>query len=385
MAYSTNTLTGLIPVLYTALFDVAREQVGAIAAIQTNFDDKAAALDQTVRVPIAPVQTVSAYEPAQVVTVGSDRVGSYADVKITKSRHTKFQLNGEEERSLLAGGNTIGQELFQQSMVQSMRALCNEVEADICDLDDYAGYATGVGGTTPFASNLSELANALKLMRDVGAPPDDLHLVYNTDAWVNLVKLGVVTANVGSLSDSMAKTGQIPPLFGTQLHVSGQINSHTAGAGAADTGDIESGVAAIGATTIYATTGLTSANYLLGDVISFTTGSFEKYVVKSSDSSADTITLNCGLLKALVGAQHMVVEATSKHNLMVHKNAAVLVARPPAIDPNAIIETQLVTDPKSGLTFMVCRCPGDGLVTYRVHLAWGVKVVHPEFFHLFLG
>jgi hypothetical protein len=34
---------------------------------------------------------------------------------------------------------------------------------------------------------------------------------------------------------------------------------------------------------------------------------------------------------------------------------------------------------------MVCRCPGDGLVTYRVHLAWGVKVVHPEFFHLFLG
>ncbi len=50
-----NTLTGLIPTIYTAHSDVvSREQVGFIPAVAKNAKADAAAKDQTVTAPVAP-------------------------------------------------------------------------------------------------------------------------------------------------------------------------------------------------------------------------------------------------------------------------------------------------------------------------------------------
>ncbi|ACT39016.1 Putative phage tail fiber protein [Escherichia coli] len=49
-----NTLTGLIPTIYTALDIVSREQVGFIPAVAKNAKADAAAKDQTVTAPVAP-------------------------------------------------------------------------------------------------------------------------------------------------------------------------------------------------------------------------------------------------------------------------------------------------------------------------------------------
>lgn len=49
-----NTLTGLIPTIYTALDVVSREQVGFIPAVAKNAKADAAAKDQTVTAPVAP-------------------------------------------------------------------------------------------------------------------------------------------------------------------------------------------------------------------------------------------------------------------------------------------------------------------------------------------
>ncbi|EHX9357917.1 P22 coat - protein 5 family protein, partial [Escherichia coli] len=46
-----NTLTGLIPTIYTALDVVSREQVGFIPAVAKNAKADAAAKDQTVTAP----------------------------------------------------------------------------------------------------------------------------------------------------------------------------------------------------------------------------------------------------------------------------------------------------------------------------------------------
>ena len=57
---TTNTLTNLIPDLYAALDVVSRELVGMIPAVTMDASVDRAAVNQNVRVAIAPANTATA-------------------------------------------------------------------------------------------------------------------------------------------------------------------------------------------------------------------------------------------------------------------------------------------------------------------------------------
>jgi hypothetical protein len=69
----------------------------------------------------------------------------------------------------------------------------------------------------------------------------------------------------------------------------------------------------------------------------------------------------------------------------MHRSAIKLVARPPIIPPSPLMETMMIGDPVTGLTFMFCRIVGDGMVTYRLNLVFGFETVQPEFIATILG
>ena len=70
--------------------------------------------------------------------------------------------------------------------------------------------------------------------------------------------------------------------------------------------------------------------------------------------------------------------------LAFERSAVVGVFRPPYIPANANIEQVLVSD-SLGMTYLLCRVIGDGVVTWRLHIAYGIQVVQPEHVALLLG
>jgi hypothetical protein len=82
----SNTLTGLIPTIYTALDIVSREQVGFIPAVARNTKADAAAKGQTVTAPVAPAATTVDITPGATAPNDGDQTIGTVDVKITKSK-----------------------------------------------------------------------------------------------------------------------------------------------------------------------------------------------------------------------------------------------------------------------------------------------------------
>lgn len=376
----SNTLTDIIPTLYSSAQTVAREITGFIAAVDTNFDDKSAAVDQTISVPVAPTQAGADYSPGNVTASGANRTAGKTDVTITKNRMSTFHLTGEEERALTAGGNDNATELFQQSMTQCMRTLVNEVEGDLADIYKSASRAHGTAGTTPFGSNIKDALEMRKILIDNGAPDTDLNLVMNTDAGVNLRALGNLSKANEAGTDRTLRTGALLDLQGISLRESAKVVNHTKGGGSdyeIDGSDNDKGDTAIDVDT-------GSGTILAGDIITID-GDDNKYVVNTALSSGTLHIGKPGLLEDASDNDDVTVGNDYAANVALYKGAAVLVARPPAIEPTPIIETMPVSDQISGLTFLVCRCLQDGQITYRVHLAWGHKVIQPEFIALLLG
>jgi hypothetical protein len=51
---------------------------------------------------------------------------------------------------------------------------------------------------------------------------------------------------------------------------------------------------------------------------------------------------------------------------------------------NPIMTTSLISD-RFGMTYLLCRVAGDGMVTWRLHLAYGFKVVQEEHVAILMG
>jgi hypothetical protein len=153
-----NTLTNLIPLLFSALDVVSREQVGFIPSVTLDATGQRAALNQTIRTFVTPTVTASDIVPASTVPSFSGQTIGNKTLTITKSRSIGIPWTGEEILSVEGGFGV--DPILRDQFVQVMRTLTNEVETDIAALFAQASRAYGTSGTTPFASDLSGSAKS---------------------------------------------------------------------------------------------------------------------------------------------------------------------------------------------------------------------------------
>lgn len=382
-----NTLTALAPVAYTAAAIVPRELVGYVASARRDFDDKGAALNDTIKVPSVPAKSTDDYTPAMTTTAGGDSTPTTVDVKITASKLSSFHLTGEQERSLENGGDN-AKEFMRQNIEQAIRALINGMElAGHTEIYKAASRAYGTAGTTPFASAISDIPEVKKILKDNGIPDDgNLSLVLSSAASTNLAKIPTLNGNApGSVADNIMNAGAVAKLHNVFIRESGQITAHTIGTGSTSYAvNLEAGYA-VGSDTIALDTG--SGTIVAGDIFTNTQSGVDanKYVVKTALASGSLVLNAPGIRKAWADNNTTAVGAAYTPNVLLHRNCAVLVARNPIIPANANIEQLPITDPVTGLTFLLCRVAGDGMVTYRVHACYGWKALDSRGIAILLG
>jgi hypothetical protein len=384
----SNTLTALAPTLFDVLGEIAAEPAGVLDAVDFRTSGLSVNSDNSVTIPVAPTASVSTYSPAMTTTAGTDKTASSVTISFTANQESSFNLTGEDIRSLENGdGNRI--EWVRQCTGQSMRALRNAAAA-ACALAIKKGgsRAVGTAGTTPFASDLSALTAARKVLRDNGAPLVDLQCVVDSSSYLNLTNLGIFQQAQIAGSDAERRDGIARRQFGFQIREEGNIAAHTKGAG---TGyDIVGAGEAVGQTTLSLEAGTVNTTGIAdGDIVTFSGGTSDtnKYCVNTGlqATSGNIVIGNPGLRVVKVDADELTIGDSYSPNFAFERMAVVGFARAPIIPNNANIRQLPITDPKSGLTFLLCEIAGDGMVTWRLHLAYGFKVIRSEFVVPILG
>lgn len=381
-----NTLTNLIPDVYAALDVVSRELIGIVPSVARNSSTDRLALNQTLRAFQTPSNTAGAdISPAMSLPSASDQTVVNKTVTISKSRAFPFSWSGEEQYAVNTGPGYLS--IRQDQIAQAFRAAANEIELFAAGLMyKGASRAYGTAGTTPFSTNTGEAAQLKKVLDDNGAPVSGRSMIIDTTTGAQLRTLTQLTkANEAGTSMTL-RDGEILNLSGFSIKESAQIQPVAIGAMASATST--NAAFTVGQTAIplaTAGTGVVSA----GDVITFANDT-NKYVVASvsfagaNPASGDSITLAApGLRKAQSAATRAITvvgSSTLTSNIAFSQNAFILATRLPVLPPEGDIalHREVVTDPRSGLSFEMAVYPGYRMNRYEIAINYGGAVIKPE-------
>jgi hypothetical protein len=385
---SANTITGLIPTLYKAMDKVLREQLGFLPAVYVNSDVERVAKDQTIRYPIVGAMVAADVTPAAAVTEPSGKTVGYGDMSISKVRKVPFHWTGEDQLNLGGLYDTVKENQFEQAF----RVLVNEMEADLFSAaKGGASRAYGTPGTTPFgtAADLSDIANIRQILTDNGAWTSDMHMVFSPATGTNIRSKQSSLFKVNEAGDAgLLREGRLGTLQGFGLHESGQITLHTKGTASGYLLDLTAGYA-VGSNAIHVDTG--TGTILAGDILTNTKTSRDtnKYVVNSGyagDADGDIVIGKPGNRVAWVNNDPVAVGNNYTGNFAFERNALHLLTRLPQMPKEgALGEHEVVTDPFSGISFLVSTYAGYHEVIIEVSVAWGVKAAKSDAIATLLG
>jgi hypothetical protein len=376
-----NTLTGLIPTIYKAVNRVMREQLGFIGAVYMDPSGEMVAKDQAITYPIVPTIVASPVVPAAVPTEPAGAALGYGTMTITDVEKAAFVWKGEEQAAISSVYDNVKEDQF----AQAFRVLTNKVDlALFLAAKRGASRAYGTPGTTPFATAgvLTDVAETRKILVDNGAWTSDMHMVLNstTGSKIRGTQANLFKVNEAGTAE-LLRDGNLGRLEGFDMHESAAIVQHVKGTGA---GYVVNGAHALGATTVVAKTG--TGTILTGDVVALEDDA-NKYVVNTGIAAPGSMVVGRpGLLKAQADGKTITVGDSYTGNFAFERNAIHLLTRVPKLPKEgALGDHEIITDPYSGISFLVSIYPAYHEVIVEVSLAWGTKAVNPEAIAILLG
>ena len=390
---SPNTLTNLIPFMYAGMDRVSRALVGFIPAVSRDSTVDAVKIGQTVNVPIVGAITPVSITPGSYAPDTGGVTPGNTTITISNQYAAPIAYNGDEQLAISETG--IYNSVISQRFEQAFRGITSLVEADLAALHIKASRAQGTDGTQPMATagNFTDLTNAMKILKDNGAPQGDLQCVLSSTATANMMGLQSTLFKVNEAGTSdLLRQGRIGSIFGVDMHESGSVKQDVT-AGTAASATSTNAAFTVGQTVIPLATAGTGL-VIAGDIVTFANDT-NKYVVTSvvfagaNPASGDTITLAEPGLRVAQGAATRAITliAATDRNMLFSKSAIILATRTPYMPfgGDGAADVYDFTDPVSGLTFQIAEYKGYRQTHFEVGLAWGVKVIAPRHTALMIG
>ena len=378
-----NTLTNLAGDIYVARDKVSRELVGALSSITINGGSETAALNDTVRSAFAPSVTTGTNTPAMTIPEGTDQVVANKTLTLDKSKGVQIPWRGEEKMSVNNGAGF--ETIYGNQIMQAMRAIVNEMEADVCtSIYQGASRAFGTAGTTPFATagEYDDMAETLRILKDNGAMGTDNTLIMDTAAGAKFLGFQADVNRQGT--DDILRQGVLRDVAGNRLKESAQVQSHTKGTGTSYTSSTAG--FAVGETDIAIITG--SGTVVAGDVVTFA-GDLNKYLVTTGVAAPGTITIAAPGLRSAIAASAVAMTIGNSYtgNILVSRSAAEIAVRAPAGagGQDAAVDNMIVVDPVSGIPFDISMYVGFQKSMINVSAVWGDTLWIPEHSAVLLG
>src|SRR5574340_193516 len=129
---SPNTLTNLIPFMYSAADVVSRELVGFIPNVTRDSRIDRVAINQTVNVPVVGASTPVSITPGSYAPDTGGVTPSNVTVTISNQYAVPIAWNGDEQ--IAVGETGIYDSVVTQRFAQAMCGIVNQVEADLAAL-----------------------------------------------------------------------------------------------------------------------------------------------------------------------------------------------------------------------------------------------------------
>jgi hypothetical protein len=352
-----------------------REQCVMPQLVNADYSKDAEMVGATIDVPVPTAQTVSDVTPSNTAPAPANITPTTVQISLNKWKKSDFHLTDKQIKEIEADKN-----FFPMQIGEALRALANQVNADIHA--EYTGIYGFVGtpGVTPFASDTAAAVQARKVLNQQLCPLNNRRGVLNFDAEANALALAAF-ADADKAGENMVKLeGKIGRKYGLDWYADDQVVTHTAGVPGGT--PLVNGAASAGATSVAIDGGGVTGTYKKGDIVTFA-GHSQTYALTADvtldGSGVGTLPISPALTANVADNAAVTLKASHVVNLAFHRDAFAFANRPIAdTEFKGGNEFMQVTDPQTRITLALEISRQYKQTVWEFSLLYGVKLVRPE-------
>lgn len=377
---NSNTLTEVIPRLLAQGMLALRQMAIMPRYVNRSYETIAGEKGSSIDVPIPSAITAVAVTPSYVPPDDTGVVPTKISVALDEWWEAPFFLSDKDMLEAMNG-------TIPMQASEAIKSIANKVDnlLIVKAAKVFQNY-TGVAGTTPFATDLSEFLTADQLLNDTLTPGDNRYVALSSRAKANAMGLRAFQDSAWRGDTTGIIKGEIGEKMGAFWFMDQNLTRPAVGT--ITTGLIAKAATAVvaGLKTFVATTAAATGACALvvGDHISIA-GHTQVYVLTATATQASaasdvTLTFEPGLEIALAGSEAVTVKAIHRNNFLFHRDALALASRPFAgADPMGLGTFQSAVDPISGLALRLEVTRQHKRTRWSYDILCGVGAPRPQF------